>query len=266
VIDVQGSWNKIARHYVRQYRISDKIIHYGPLCPGEDKLKLMGNLRGRKVLDLGCGAGQNTVALARQGAKVTAFDFSDAQIAQARKLAHQKHLKAEFIVGNISGRLPFPDLHFDLIISACAIAFVKDIDKAFREAFRLLKTGGKFILSDMHPLQYILDEESDKITFNHPFPHKPILLKWSWDFGAGEGFADDPLKARFQHYVRSLSAYHNALTGAGFVVEQMLEPKSTLNTPHIGFSREIWKEYKYIASHLPITFIMVCRKPHPKGP
>jgi ubiquinone/menaquinone biosynthesis C-methylase UbiE len=264
VIDVQGSWNKIARHYARQYRISDKIIHYGPLCPGEDNLKLLGYLRGKKVLDLGCGAGQNAIALARQGARVAAVDFSEAQIAQARRLANQQGLKPNFIVGDICGPLPFPDSHFDLIISACAIAFVKNIDKAFQEVFRMLKAGGKFILSDMHPLQYILDEDCDTVRFNHPYPHKPILFKWNWDFDGIKGLAKGRLKAYFQHYVRSLSAYHNALTGAGLVVERMLEPKSTMNTPHIGFSREIWKEYKYIASHLPITFIMVCRKPQCK--
>jgi ubiquinone/menaquinone biosynthesis C-methylase UbiE len=266
VIDVKGSWNKIARRYVRRYRISDRIIHYGPLCAGEDKLMLLGNLRGKKVLDLGCGAGQNAIALARQGANVTGIDFSAAQIAQARILAGQRRFKINFMAEDISRRLPLADSHFDLIISACAIAFVKNIDKAFREAFRLLKAGGKFVLSDMYPLQYILDENDDKLSFNHTFPHKPILLKWNWDFGANEGFPEEALKAHFQHYVRSLSAYHNALTEAGFVVERMLEPKSTLNTPHKGFSREIWKEYKYIASHLPITFIMVCRKPHRKGP
>jgi ubiquinone/menaquinone biosynthesis C-methylase UbiE len=259
VIDVKKSWNKIARHYVRHYRISDKIIHYGPLCPGEDKLRLLGNLRGKKVLDLGCGAGQNAIAIARKGARVRAIDFSETQIAQARKLAGQKRLNVNFTVGNISGALPFPDSHFDLIISACAIAFIKNIDPVFREVYRTLKDSGKFILSDMHPLQYIIDEDNDRLTFNHPFPHKPILLKWSWDFNTCAG-SRTPLRARFQHYVRSLSEYHNSLNRAGFVIEKMLEPKSTLNTPHIGFSREIWKEYRYIASHLPITFIMICGK------
>jgi ubiquinone/menaquinone biosynthesis C-methylase UbiE len=261
VVNIHSSWNKIARHYVRQYDISTNIIHYGPLCPGEDKLKLLGNLSGKKVLDLGCGAGQNAIALAAKGAKVTAVDFSEIQIEQARQLASLKKADINFIVSDISKLPAIADSQFDLAISACAIAFVKNLNQAFGETYRVLKPGGKFVLSDMHPLQYILDEGDDSVSFNHPFPHQPILFKWRWDFGAKEGFATDPLKASFQHYVRSLSTYHNALVEAGFVVEKMLEPKSTLRSPHTGFSREIWKEYKYIASHLPITYIFVCRKP-----
>ena len=90
---------------------------------------------------------------------------------------------------------------------------------------------------------------------NHIYPYEPILLKWHWEF--------DELKRApgFQHYVRSIPHYHNALTAAGFTVSKILEPKSTIDTPHTGFSREILREYKYIAEHIPITFIIVCRKP-----
>ncbi len=259
MINVQDSWNRIASHYVKRYAISDKIIHYGPLCPGEDKLKLLGNLSGKKILDLGCGAGQNAIAIARLGARVTAIDFSEDQIRQAGDMAIRRKAQIRFIAGDIARRLPLPRGSFDLIISACAIAFVRDIEQVFRESIRVLKPGGMFVLSDMHPLQYILDENRTGVNFTHSFPHKPLLLKWRWDFEDGK--IGSMAGAHFQHYVRSLSDYHNALTSTGFVIGKMLEPKSTLRTPHIGFSREIWNEYRYIASHLPITFIILAQKP-----
>ena len=255
---IRRSWNMISGHYVRSYPISDSIIHFGPLCPGEDKLKILGNIRGKRVLELGCGAGQNSVALSRAGAIVTAVDFAEAQLEKGRLLAFKNDMNIEFIAGDISDLSQFKKNGFDIAFSACSISFIKNIEKTFSEIHRVVKPDGRLILSDMHPLQYILDEIEGGVTFNHRFPYKPITMRWSWDFEARNGHKS--LSAGFKHYVRSLSYFHNALVDAGFAVSRILEPKSTRQTPHRGFSREIWREYKYIAEHLPITYIMVCER------
>jgi ubiquinone/menaquinone biosynthesis C-methylase UbiE len=258
VVNIRHSWNRISQAYVRDYKISTRNVHFGPLCPGENNLQLLGNLSGKKVLEMGCGAGQNAIALSRMGADVTAVDISENQIKQAKALAVKESAKISFIPANINDLPSFPDSSFDLVFSACAIAFVKEIEKTFSEAYRLLKQGGTFILSDMHPLQYIFDEIPGGVKFNHPYPFNPILLKWTWDFKNEDGTR---FETSFKHYVKSISAYHNALVDAGFAVRKILEPKSTIKTPHIGFSREILREYKYIAEHLPVTFIIVAGKP-----
>jgi ubiquinone/menaquinone biosynthesis C-methylase UbiE len=255
MVNVRKSWDKIAGPYRKRYKISSDVIHYGPLCPGEDKLRLLGDIRGKTVIDLGCGGGQNAVALAKMGAKVTGVDFSQEQIRLAENLACEHSAVIDFITGEVSDLSLLPESTFDLAISACAIAYVPDIDSTFAEVFRVLKPGGKFILSDMNPLQYIIDEIDGGVEFNHKYPYEPLLLKWRWEF--------DELNVApgFQHFVRSIPHYHNALTAAGFTVSKILEPPSTLDTPHIGFSKEIMEEYRYIAEHIPITFIIICRRP-----
>jgi len=253
MVDIRQSWEKIARFYNRTYTIKTNTVHYGPLCPGDDKLGLLGNISVRKVIDLGCGAGQNCIALTRLGAAVTGVDYSSNQLDAARELASRAKAVIDFIESDITNLAVLKTDAYDIAISACAMAFVRDIEAAFAEAYRILKPGGKFILSIMHPVQYILDGEKNRVSFNSTYPFKRRLIRWHWDF------AEESIK--FQYYLRSLSEYHNRLVDAGFVVIRVLEPKPTLKTPHIGFSREIMNEYPYIARHLPITLIFVALKP-----
>ena len=254
MVDVKKSWNKIAALYKKRYEISTEEVHFGPLCPGENTLRLLGDIKGKRVIDLGCGSGQNAVALAKIGVDVTAVDFSNAQIKECKSLAEKHKLKINGVTSDLENLSKVKSSSFDLAISACAIAYVKNINKAFKEAYRILKPGGRFILSDMNPLQYIIDENDHGVEFNAKYPYKPLLIKWDWEF--------DDLKTApdFKHYVRPISQYFNTLTGAGFAVSKILEPESTLNTPHLGFSEEIMDEYPYIAKHIPITFIIVAEK------
>jgi len=250
--DVKKSWDKIARLYSKKYLIKTNTIHYGPLCPGENKLGILGDISGLKAIDLGCGAGQNAVALARAGAIVTGVDFSDKQLAEARKLAGEFDIPIRLINSDISRLVKLKNDEYDIAISACAMAYVKDLKRALPEAFRILKPGGRFILSIMHPVQYIIDGDEDSAYFNSTYPFTPRLLKWSWDF--------ESKSVKFQHYLRSVSEYHNCLVDSGFAVKRILEPKPTLKTPHLGFSKEIMSEYPYIARHLPITLIFLAVK------
>jgi ubiquinone/menaquinone biosynthesis C-methylase UbiE len=251
--NVKKAWDKIAYLYGKRYSIKTDTIHFGPLCPGEDKLKIFGEISGKKAIDLGCGAGQNAVAMAKLGATVTAVDFSSKQLERAYGLALDEKIQVKFINASIASMPMLADNSFDLAISACAVEFVADIQAAFAEAFRILRPEGILALSTMHPTQFVLDGQKDSMYFNFDYPFKPRLMKWSWDFSEGS--------VKFQHYLRSVSDYHNDLVNAGFIVKKIIEPRPTLKTPHLGFSREIMREYPYIASHLPITLIMVGQKP-----
>jgi len=256
-IDLRHSWDTVASHYRERYQIAVDDIHYGPLCAGERELRLLGDLRGKKILDLGCGGGQNAIAMAQRGAAVSGIDFSASQIEIAKAAAVEYGFDISFRCGDIVDTSEIKPASYDMIISACAISFVENIKSVFDNVYRMLRTGGVFILSDMHPLQYIVDEDGESVKFNNTYPFEPILMHWKWDF---ENIKDHPM---FKHYVRSIACYSNSLVEAGFKVVRILEPEPTKNTPHRGFSEEIIREYPYIARHLPITFIMDCIKPEP---
>ncbi|HSR35450.1 MAG TPA: hypothetical protein VLY63_33190, partial [Anaerolineae bacterium] len=62
------SWDTISANYQAHTRISTDDVHYGPLAPGERELGLLGNILGKHILEIGCGGGQNSIALTKWGA------------------------------------------------------------------------------------------------------------------------------------------------------------------------------------------------------
>ncbi len=106
---------------------------------------------GECILDLGCGSGNETVEVARlTGPEGVSYgmDMTDAMIVKAASMAETMGLSnAKFIKGNIE-HLPFEDDSFDAIMSNCVINHAQDKKKVYREIYRVLKTSGRFVISD----------------------------------------------------------------------------------------------------------------------
>jgi SAM-dependent methyltransferase len=114
-------------------------------------------LVGLDVLCLASGGGQQGPILAAAGANVTVFDNSPAQLAQDRLVADRDGIVIETIQGDMADLSVFPDARFDLIIHPVSNVFIPDVKPVWREAFRVLRSGGILLSGFMNPVHYMFD-------------------------------------------------------------------------------------------------------------
>lgn len=107
--------------------------------------------RGERALDVCCGTGDVAFALARAGAEVTGFDFSEPMLAVARRRARAIP-NSEFRIPDFQQgdalQLPFPDASFDLITISYGLRNLADFDRGLRELTRVLRPGGRLMVLD----------------------------------------------------------------------------------------------------------------------
>jgi ubiquinone biosynthesis O-methyltransferase len=111
-------------------------------------LELVGDVGGRKVLDVGCGDGEFALALAKRGASVTGIDASVAMIDAAECRAKQHGADVTFQVAT-AGQLPFPAGQFDVVTAITILCFVDDAAPVFREIARVLRPGGRLVIGEL---------------------------------------------------------------------------------------------------------------------
>src|SRR5438309_5609242 len=106
--------------------------------------EVAGPLRGKSILDVGCGGGILAEDLAREGAQVTGIDLSSASVDQAQRHARAGGLAIDYRVVDAAAT-PFPASSFDLVVASEVLEHVPDLDRTLREVSRILKTDGLFL-------------------------------------------------------------------------------------------------------------------------
>lgn len=111
--------------------------------------RLLGDVRGLRVADIGCGTGRHALRLAAGGAIVDALDFSEAMLERARKKAGNAAIT--YRVHDLAQPLPFPDATFDRVVCGLVIDHIANLDGLFCEMHRVCRPTGFTVVSVMHP-------------------------------------------------------------------------------------------------------------------
>lgn len=215
--DNRAGWDAIAARYQAEIygdRFGDAFMWSWSLA--EDDVRLLGDVRGKRALVLGCGGGQDCVALDRMGAVAIGIDQSERQIAYARTYAAQRDAaNASFVTGTVEDLSRFDDASFDLAVSAHMLNYVERIGDALRETSRVLKPGAAFAFSVRHPADVMLTERAP-LRLEHAY--WDAQHDWTWQF---EG--TDPVP--FRQWFWTIERWCEMLASAGFAVERILEPQ-----------------------------------------
>jgi SAM-dependent methyltransferase len=169
------------------------------------------SIRGKRVLDAGCGTGWYATQLIERGAIVTGIDRSRQMLGYARaRLANDPALVANV---DLAGALPFHAAQFDIVISPLVMHYIDDWSTALRELARVLVRGGRFVFSTHHPAH-----EAQRLAADgFPVTYEEVqAVEEEW-----------PDIGHVRFFRRSLTRITGALADAGFLIERLIEPVPT---------------------------------------
>jgi len=150
---IQGQFSAAAARYA----VSPVHAAHGDLDALVEAAELCG---GERVLDLGCGTGHSTLALAARAGFVVGLDLTEAMLAEARRLAEDRGSDNVRFERGDAEALPYPDASFDVVTSRVSAHHYAHPERAVREASRVLRPGGRLVVSDS-----VAPEDSAQDTF-----------------------------------------------------------------------------------------------------
>jgi 2-polyprenyl-3-methyl-5-hydroxy-6-metoxy-1,4-benzoquinol methylase len=161
-------WDAKTKHHTGAafYKMDEFLKGASSLNPIE--LGLLGDVKGKSILHLQCHFGQDSLSLARMGARVTGVDFSEAAIKKARELNEQLGLDAEFICSDVYKLPGVLSRQFDIVYTSYGVlGWLPDMKKWAEVVSHFIKPGGEFILVEFHPVVWMFSYDFSTVQYSY---------------------------------------------------------------------------------------------------
>ena len=214
--DVVFEWDKNAETRHKQIVSKVDVSYHRILIP--TIMRLVGDIRGKRVIDVGCGSGYLTARLATKGSQVVGVDPSKEMIKIAkREYGHIPRLEFHNLSIEDFSR-QYPSARFDVAVSNMSLVTIPELDKALGAISCLLPRKGVFVFNITHPCFYNQYRKYESIgAFQYHISH---AQKGSFFISADRGGLPSPTT----HFHRPLQEYFRSLRDASFIVDELVEP------------------------------------------
>jgi len=212
-------WDRYADEYQATHGgfLGDAGFVWGPEGLSEDDARVLGEVMGKDVLEVGSGAGQCSRWVRLHGGRCVGLDLSTRQLQHSRRLDEETGLAVPSVLGTATA-LPFGDRSFDVVFcSFGALQFVADIDVAVAEAARVLRPGGRFAFSVTHPTRWSFPDDPSEAGLTASSSY--------WDRTPYVEVDDDSGRVAYVEHHRTLGDWVSLLAGHGFRLVRLLEPE-----------------------------------------
>jgi ubiquinone/menaquinone biosynthesis C-methylase UbiE len=225
--------------------LGDADFVWSPEALREQDAHLLGEVRGRQILEVGCGAAMCSRWLLGQGARAIASDVSAGMLRHARAANARTGVDVPLVQADAQ-YLPFRDAQFDTAFTAFgAVAFVEDSARLMREVARVLRPGGRWVFATTHPLRWSFPDD--------PGPEGLTATMPYWDRTPYVEFAESGEATYVEHH-RTLSDRVREIAAARFQLLDIVEPQWPA-----GHTQE-WGQWSPLrGAILPGTAIYVCQ-------
>ena len=240
----QRYWDALAPDYRAMTRIDPDDFHYGPRLAGESRLKVLPPLRkGMTALELGCGAAQNSLWLARRGLRCTALDVSAEQMRPAQgKGIELVCAPIERFRNHLRGR------RFDLVHSSHAFEFLPNPQAVINRCAQVLNTNGWLLFSTVHPLYNGDWVEAEDGTFGKFLPNY---------FSPPDDVRSDYGGVTIRSRAWPIEAWFKWIRAAGLRLVDLREPSAAADP---AYTSDAWEDDDGEAWRIPSTLILLAQK------
>ncbi len=210
-------------------------------------LEILGPVKGKQILDLYCGTGYLSRRLASLGAQVNGVDTSERLIELGKDVNSREHVNINYSLADPSNLHEFKDSLFDDIVCDMGLMMTRDLSGTVAEMARLVKLGGRFIFSVLHPCFCMPDAcwatgDDGKTLYR-------IVDRYFSEGWCTSDIVSDARSGRGKVKHRTLARYVNALGARGFSVRRILEPKPNADTV-------MFKPYMEVYNRVPVAMVI----------